>query len=340
MFYLEGQPEDENTRNIVTNVLSSMMSRPVPLEYARRVGNRPVNNGPPRKILIKLKSYSDKEEILRLANHSGYQISNFVENENEIEKIHHDFCKKSLNISKYASNTAVQGELGRMPIVSIARGLAIKYWLRLNSGTENRLLNESYKICVQNNHDWIQSIQSMLCENGFGDVWTNPALVDKESFHKYFRRRLNDQHVQNWSSKIQNSNRFTTLQKLENNYEMKQYVTKVKDPNVREIFTRLRIDMNLLNTSKSNREQQNDICSFCNVESETVGHFLLRCSKYQNIRTQTFNTLTSHEPDFEHLNENDKLSYILDLRCSDINIGVCCNFVSKIYTQRGTDNMR
>ena len=112
----------------------------------------------------------------------------------------------------------------------------------------------------------------MLCENGFGDVWTNPASVDKESFHKYFRRRLNDQHVQNWSSKIQNSNRFTTLQKLENNYEMKQYVTKVKDPNVREIFTRfLYIDMNLLNTSKSNREQQNVICSFCNVESETVG---------------------------------------------------------------------
>ena len=84
----------------------------------------------------------------------------------------------------------------------------------------------------------------------------------------------------------------------------------------------------------------NPVCSFCNVESVTVGHFLLRCSKYQNIRTQTFNTLASHEPDFEHLNENDKLCYILDLRCSDINIGVCCNFVSKLYTQRGTDNMR
>ena len=79
--------------------------------------------------------------------------------------------------------------------------------------------------------------------------------VDRESFHKYFRTRLDDQLIQTWNAKVQNSNRFVTLKILNTSYEMKSYITKVKDPHIREYFTRLRIDMNLLNTSKSRGEQ-------------------------------------------------------------------------------------
>jgi len=136
-----------------------------------------------------------------------------------------------------------------------------------------------------------------------------------------------------WNSKIQNSNRFTTLKILHTNYEMKSYVKKVKDPHIRESFTRLRIDMNLLNTSKSRGEQQSDICTFCNIESETVGHFFLRCSKYQDIRNEMFNAICSVEPEFLSMNENDKLGYILDLKCPQTNVGVCCNFVFKILSK-------
>ena len=100
----------------------------------------------------------------------------------------------------------------------------------------------------------------MLFENGPGEIFVNPVSIDKESFHKYFRLRLNDQPLQNCNSKICNSNRFTTFQKLSDNYEMKQYIYKVKDPYTREIFTRLRIDMNLLKTLKSQGEKQNVIC--------------------------------------------------------------------------------
>ena len=100
----------------------------------------------------------------------------------------------------------------------------------------------------------------MLFENGFGEICVNYVSIHTESFHTYVISRLNDQHVQNWNSKICNSNIFTTLQKLSDNYEMKQYIYKVKDPYTREIFTRLRIDMNLLKTLKSQGEKQNVIC--------------------------------------------------------------------------------
>ena len=163
--------------------------------------------------------------------------------------------------------------------------------------------------------------------------------MDKEYFHKCFRRRLNDKYVRNWNSKIQNSNTFTILPRLNNNYEKKQYLTKVKDPHIRDIFTRLRINRNLLKTSKSQGPQENDICTFCNVKSETVSHFILRCSKYDNVQSDMFNKIILHEPAFRNLAGNDILSYILDLK-SDKNIGVCCNFLSKIYKQRELDNLR
>ena len=120
---------------------------------------------------------------------------------------------------------------------------------------------------------------------------------------------------------------------------MKQYIYKVKDPHIRKIFTRLRIDMNLLKTSKSLGEQQNLICDFCSLEPETVDHFLLRCSKYQTIRNRSFHLLASCEPEFINGTDIDKLKYILDLKCSDTSVGLCCNFLNKIYQEREKDRL-
>ena len=121
LIYLENQDEMINTRTLVTTALSSILDRPVPFEYARRVGKRNADERP-RKILIKLKSYSDKLEILGLTNSHNYVISNFVENDYSIEKVYNDFSKKSLNVSKYASNAAIQSELGRYHVSITAKG--------------------------------------------------------------------------------------------------------------------------------------------------------------------------------------------------------------------------
>ena len=75
--------------------------------------------------------------------------------------------------------------------------------------------------------------------------------MNKEVFHKCFRERLNDQHVQNWNCKLEESHRFKILQVLHKDYKVENYTKLIKDPEVREIYTRLRIDLNILSTSKS-----------------------------------------------------------------------------------------
>ena len=47
----------------------------------------------------------------------------------EVEKLHHYFCKRTLNVSKYTSTYAITAGLGRLPISHKAWGLVVKYWL-------------------------------------------------------------------------------------------------------------------------------------------------------------------------------------------------------------------
>ena len=94
LIYLDNQPENTSTREIVNNFLSSVLNRVIPIEYCRRVGRR-TDDGTHRKILIKLKYFSDKCELLRTSRGSN-TLSKFNEKEHIIEKVQHDFCKKNL----------------------------------------------------------------------------------------------------------------------------------------------------------------------------------------------------------------------------------------------------
>ena len=74
LIYIENQAENMDTRTIVTNALATITQRVVPFEYARRVGRR-TEEGEPRKILVKLKSYSDKLEIIGLSDRIVRQVA-------------------------------------------------------------------------------------------------------------------------------------------------------------------------------------------------------------------------------------------------------------------------
>ena len=200
LIYVEEQPEQRNSRNVADEAFRRTLGHSVQFEYARRVGKPNMNQS--RKILVKLKRYTDKEKILR-SDCSSYKFTNFENTSySDIAKMHMDFCKKALNVSKFCSNTAVYTEMGVFPLEHQAQSLTIKYWLRLVNGTENVLLNECYNDSLNMNSDWLDGLNSLLNINGFGNVWFNPESVNKDSFHKIFKQSINDQFVQNLSGKL------------------------------------------------------------------------------------------------------------------------------------------
>ena len=72
----------------------------------------------------------------------------------------------------------------------------------------------------------------------------------------------------------------------------------------------------------------------CNDDVESVGHFLIDCIKYQDIRSVFFTSLAAKDDLFFQLSRNEKLRYILDVRCPEESIASCCKFLLQIYEQR------
>ena len=68
-----------------------------------------------------------------------------IYNYNEIDKLHHKFCKIILGVKTQTSNSAVLGELGRYPLSVICKERAIKYWLRINSNDRDSIMSRIYR---------------------------------------------------------------------------------------------------------------------------------------------------------------------------------------------------
>ena len=69
----------------------------------------------------------------------------------------------------------------------------MKYYIRLENGTNNILLNEAYHSSNKHNELWLQVIHYLLKFNGYGNVMKNTCgqLI---SWPKQFKKRLDNQY--------------------------------------------------------------------------------------------------------------------------------------------------
>ena len=204
------------------------------------------------------------------------------------------------------------GELARFPLLHNAWALDVKYWSRLCNGTENVLLNQCFELNVEENHNWLQSIQNLLCSNGFGNIWSNPPDVGQ--FHKLFKTRLNDQFIQDWQSAISSFSRFTTRRELSVAFQLPECINAIRNPDIRLIYTRLRTYLNVLLTCRASKKQSR-LRPMCNTESETVSNFVLHGPYFSAEKNIFYDCIKPFSPYLSPNKESRKLSYILDLRC-------------------------
>ena len=340
ILYIENQPEHINIRNKLNEIFTELFGKILPFEYARRVGKFTATQN--RRIIIKMSNFDDKLTILS-NNNSNYTFINYEEKStSDTDKAYTDFCKRSLNMSKYASNTATHFELGSKPLDNKMQSLAVKYWLRLANGTNNLLLNQAYEESMEKRYEWVQGMQFLLCKNGFGDVWQMPETVNPLNFHKIFNNRINEQFDQNTISKLVASTRFDVLRSMITNetvIKRQRYIDVINNPSIRESFTRLRIDINVLEGAKQNisKSSSGGICLNCSLNTkETSDHLLFECTKFSDIREKSYTSLKMKDANFNpnNMNKHDFLKYFLDLKCPDKSIAGCCLLVKNIYDAR------
>jgi len=330
LIYLLDQNDNINTRRAVTQALLGNLGYVAEYSSARRVGKKTASES--RSILINLKNYQDVEYLLQCPSPYKFQVYE-DKSSNDIDIFHTSFCKKSLNVSKYASNLAVLGELGRYPLSINCIVQVIKYWIRLSNGTKNDLLNSAYKMSLLENHTWVQSVYFSLCKNGFRWAWINPPETNK-NFHVLYKESLRDQFIQNWRSSMCQSTRFQFLKEVKEQFCMSKYIELIKDPEIRLTLTRLRIDNNLYSDYIRSKTIGTNTCPMCHRGEDSLSHLLFKCDIYKDRRTEFEYVICQHLPYWPSLDISKKYKILLDLQCPDDIVHKCITFVHRIYTER------
>ena len=129
-------------------------------------------------------------------------------------------------------------------------------------------------------------------QNGFRDMWLDKTSYDHRIFHKYFLQRLYDQFKQNLSCDIASFARFRVLSSLKDNLGMSPYLTHIRNSSIRNILTRLRIDLNCLATCKT--QGNFSMCPMCKLEPETVEPFIIKCPHYTEQKYCPFTNVIPH----------------------------------------------
>ena len=102
------------------------------------------------------------DSLIRPIANYGCEVWGHVKAE-DLEVVHHKFCKFALRVPNTATNLAVYGELGRVPLEIKRRSAIIKYWLRIVSDWNTpALLKEIYVMQTESGSDWLSYINQTL----------------------------------------------------------------------------------------------------------------------------------------------------------------------------------
>ncbi len=302
------------------------------------------------EISVKLTDDACKQEIMNKLNLAPVSllIEDFQPKQTVFfERPYTNFIKFALGISKYASNTLALGEVGRFPIQLKAIRQSILYWYRLECGTTNILLNCAYRECTENDHDWIKNIREFLSRNGLESLRQNVHLFHRNYVKYRVKNNLESQYISQYNTYTHPENKDTYEKcaiirtcRMDLQYKQATYLEKIESPQVRSIFTRLRIDCNNSNDCKFRsyrfKHQDTDKCTFCPNKVDSVAHVILHCQHpdVMKVRNSFYNTYSIYHSNFMNLDDNDKLYHMLNVTTGEnIATHALCSFIKRIYSR-------
>ena len=128
-------------------------------------------------------------------------------------------------------------------------------------------------------------------------------------------------------------------------YGYSDYLTRLTSPQMRTMFTKLRLNERLIKNTRSLGDA-NFKCPMCTTNNiETVEHFLLVCPYYEVHRDHLFRKIISKSYKFDILSSCDKIRVILNLQFQlvcmnkdneDVVISAIVSFIKIITNLRNT----
>ena len=121
--------------------------------------------------------------------------------------------KNLLGVKQSTQNNFVYGDLGRRNYQSCRYVNIVKYWLKVITKPDNKLVNILYKQMkndFETNHttiNWAVLVRKLLCELGFYEVWLQQGVGNVNIFLSIFKQRVGDHFQQVLNNELSNSSR-------------------------------------------------------------------------------------------------------------------------------------
>lgn len=235
---------------------------------------------------------------------------------------------------RFASNLAVNGDMGWIPCSIRQKLEVLRLWNRLISVSNNRLVKKVFqwdKLLCRNN--WCKEVKMICDEINMSDCFENSTNVDLQQAKEQLCRTT----FLNWQSEITMVPKLRFYCLFKENYCTETFVRLIQNRKKRSICAQFRYSILPLSI-ETGRYQDIPIeyrfCIFCNdnmVESES--HFLLHCAFYNNIRYELYNKVRELDFYFDLLCDEDKIRRLM----KDDVIQETTNFLVAAFEKRQND---
>ena len=203
-------------------------------------------------------------------------------------------------------NNFVYGDLGRMSYQSCRYIKIVKYWPKVITKPEKKLVNILYTQMKSDFEaddstiNWAVLVRKLLCELGFYEVWLQQGVGDVNIFLSIFKQRISDHFRQLWHDELHNSSRALFYRSI-SQFRFQDYLEIVTVKQFRTPLAKLRLSSHRLEVETGRWAKPNAIpfservCNVCN-KLEDEFHFVLECPIYLDIRKLYINSYYFKRP--------------------------------------------
>ena len=207
-----------------------------------------------------------------------------------VESVQLFALKRLLSVSPRTPNTMAYGESGRYPLYIDSTLSVIRYWFTLQKMDVNRIPYQVYKMLCNSSFrkkseqkNWVYMVKCILDTYGFSFVWLH-GVGNEKMFLKSLRFRMIDCYRQQWTAKLNGSERFEFYRSFKQLLCPEEYLTKLTISKFRVFFTRFRLGLTDLK-SHHRYTTVNPLCTYCDV-AEDEWHFMFDCLLFAVIRAK------------------------------------------------------
>ena len=256
-----------------------------------------------------------------------------------IEKFQLKYCKHALGVHSKATNAAVMGELGRLPLTLNVVKSMLRFWQHANLVKDRfPLLTEAFKQDKQlsGSKSWSKCLNRILDLFGLSPQTDKPSDMFIQKVMGVMRTKYIDFWRNSLGSVGADNGKLHVYRRLKSNFQAEPYLQLIRKNKVRQAMTNFRISSHRLeietgrHTTKGSGfiKREERFCTLCQQRNINImgdeEHALLTCPTFESQRREVIVYIGSMYPNFLLLDNLNKMIYMLTIE------GECALKVGKL----------